>query len=188
MYRKNQIWSINDRSEPRNLLARRSGNRGTRPYWGSKVWSAVSVPVDLLRHCVPVTIASSGCDSSSVVNVPDLGAIGTGKESISWLASSDIQYYLENIPIVTRAVVSISISEDRTAALLPACTECWVTRSVPGEQAQAVVGCPAEACRVSDVCLAAVIHGNGAFLDRTAVPFPGFSRCGKDFSGADLAG
>lgn len=116
-----------------SLLAGRSGNRGTRLHWGSKVGSAVRVPIDLLRHCVPVTITSSGCDSSSVVNVPDFLTIRADKESVYSLASDSLRCWLFSIPIVTRTIVAISIGENRSAALLPAGGERWVTRSVPGE-------------------------------------------------------
>jgi hypothetical protein len=88
---------------------------------------------------------------------------------------------------MTRPIVTIRTGEYRSA-FLPACSQSWISTSIPRQQSQTVIRRPAVARRVRKVGLAAVVQGRGAFHNGATVLFPGVGRGREDLCGADFAG
>lgn len=65
-----------------NLFARRPSDSGRQTWRRSKHGNIVA-PVDFLGHGVPVPVTRSPTRRGCVVDVPDLGTVRAGEESIA---------------------------------------------------------------------------------------------------------
>lgn len=135
-----------------------------------KLRRPVLVPLHPLRVGIPITPAISTGLRRRVIYIPDLTTIGTGEETV-----------------VACPVLAIRAAEVRTS-FRPAGGRKRIAGSIVGEEAERVVGRPAEGAGEGEEDFVLVVQGMGPFVHGRLREFPLFGWGGEEYAWAGGGG